>query len=90
MEILQLGHFHGEDVLAAIKAFDSNIAEVFTDREIQERLIIVQEHNPDMDAGEIIQETAKDLAEDASRIHPRSFRTLIKLYLIIKNTLLLE
>ena len=79
MEIFLLGHFHGEDVLAAIKAFDSAIEEVFTDREIQERLLIVQEHNPDMDAGEVIQETAKDLAEDANRMHPRSFRTLIKL-----------
>ncbi len=66
-------------MLAAIKAFDSAIEEVFTDREIQERLLIVQEHNPDMDAGEVIQETAKDLAEDANRMHPRSFRTLIKL-----------
>ena len=79
MEIFQLGHFHGEDVLAAIKAFDKNIEEVFTDREIEERLLIVQEHNPDMDAEEIINETARDLAEDASRMYPRSCRTLIKL-----------
>lgn len=79
METFLLGHFHGEDVLAAIKAFDKNIEEVFTDREIQERLLIVQEHNPDMDAGEIIQETARDLAEDAGRMHPRSNRTLIGL-----------
>ncbi len=67
----ETGHIHGEHVLETIKAFDPNIENVFSDREIDERLNKIRSDNPDKDFKEIVTLTAQDLSEDASHMRTR-------------------
>lgn len=61
------GHNH-EKAIDTIKAFDSDIADVFSDREIEERLQKISSDFPDDSFEEIISRAAKDLSADASHM----------------------
>lgn len=65
---LTTGEAH-EMAIEKIKAFDSDIADVFTDREISERLENIAKDNPGESFEEIVERTQRDLSEDASRMH---------------------
>ncbi len=58
-----------ESYVEMIKSYDSEIADVFTDREIEERLQKIAEEYPTDSFEEIISRTQRELAEDASRMH---------------------
>lgn len=65
---INTGHSH-DLAIEQIKAYDSDIGNKFTDREIEERLQKMYENYPDDTFEEVINRTQRDLAEDASRIH---------------------
>jgi len=65
---LSTGHVH-EKAIEEIKDYDSDISDVFTDNEIEERLQKMMEDYPDDSIEEVVDRTKKDLAEDASRMH---------------------
>ncbi len=67
---LSSGHIH-EKAIEQIKSYDSNIADVFTDEEIEVRLRKKIEEFPNDTFEEIVDRTKRDLSEDASRIHTR-------------------
>lgn len=60
-------HLH-EETLEQIKAYDSDIGNVFTDREIEERFQKMAANYPDDSIEEVVNRTQKDLSEDASRM----------------------
>ena len=57
-----------EEIILEIKEFDPSIPDIFTDREIEERLNKLLKDNPNLTFDEVIEKTERDLAEDASRI----------------------
>lgn len=67
---LETGHFHDSAILE-IKAYDPNIEEVFTDREIEERLHKMMDNHPEESFDKVLNDTARDLSEDASHIRTR-------------------
>lgn len=67
---LTTGRAH-DIAIERIKAFDSTIADVFTDNEISERLESMLKDYPDESYEEIVERTQRDLSEDASRMHVR-------------------
>lgn len=63
------GHVHSDNTIEEIKAYDSDIGEVFTDREIAERFQKMLDEYPNDSLHEVVERTQRDLAEDASRMH---------------------
>lgn len=65
------GHKHienNDNILQEIKNYDENIEEIFTDEEIKERYERKLKDNPEKSLDEIIEDTKKDLSEDASHM----------------------
>lgn len=67
---LTTGHFH-DSAIEDIKAYDPNIEEVFTDKEIEERLYRMMDNHPEESFDKVLNDTARDLSEDASHIRTR-------------------
>ena len=64
---IRTGHNH-DVILTEIKSYDPNIADVFTDREIEERIHKISEDNPEKSFEDVLSQTKRDLSEDASHI----------------------
>lgn len=60
-----------ESAIERIKAYDPDIADVFTDNEIEDRLQKMYAEYPTEDFDEILARTQRDLSADASRMHGR-------------------
>ena len=67
---METGNFH-DSAIVEIKAYDPNIEEIFTDREIEERLHSMMENHPDESFDKVLNDTARDLSEDASHMRTR-------------------
>lgn len=67
---LETGHFH-DSAIEDIKAYDPNIEEIFTDREIEDRLHTMMDNHPEESFDKVLNDTARDLSEDASHIRTR-------------------
>ena len=67
---LETGHFHDSAILE-IKAYDPNIEKIFTDREIEERLHKMMDNHPEESFDKVLNDTARDLSEDASHMRTR-------------------
>lgn len=58
-----------KNIIEEIKKYDQDIEEVFTDKEIEERLQNISKQHPDASFEEIVEKTKEDLSEDSSRIN---------------------
>jgi len=67
---LSTGHNH-DIILEVIKAYDTAISDVFSNKEILERFAKTREKYPDADLDELIERTQKDLSEDATHMRMR-------------------
>ncbi|MCI9365136.1 MAG: hypothetical protein HFJ54_00405 [Clostridia bacterium] len=65
---LSTGHIH-EKAIIEVKAYDPDIAEVFTDDEIADRVQKMAEEHPDDSFEEVVDRAKKDLSDDAARMH---------------------
>ena len=77
----ETGHKHDESgeveqntidrAIENIKNRDSSIEDVFTDREIEKRFHHMRDKHPDESFDQVIEDTARDLSEDASHLKSR-------------------
>lgn len=67
---MKSGHFHDSAILE-IKAYNPSIEEVFTDREIEERLHSMMDNHPEESFDKVLNDTARALSEDASHMRIR-------------------
>ena len=67
---LDTGHMH-DIAIEDIKAYDPNIEEIFTDAEIEDRLHKMMDNHPEESFDKVLNDTARDLSEDASHMKSR-------------------
>ena len=67
---LDTGHFH-DTAIDDIKSYDPNISEIFTDREIEDRLHKMMDNHPEESFDKVVNDTARDLSDDASHLRSR-------------------